>query len=241
MAKQILVEHKGSFATITLNRPRSGNVISHAMMVQLAAQVNEIAADPKLRAIVVRGAGKDFCHGRDPKGPGGPPPDNAFDLHGKVFSKILDVYKAFRDCPAPIVTVVQGKALGFGCALVGASDVAIASDAARFATPEMGYGIAPTLAMSALSKVAPKAVANLVYSVEEIDAPTALSVGLVSQVVAADALDDTAQALLDKLAGYDVAAIRTIKRFLATGPQLDPETMSDLAGYTLATVATRPK
>jgi enoyl-CoA hydratase/carnithine racemase len=241
MAKPIIVERKGPFATITLNRPRRGNVFTHTMMQQLSAHVDEIAADPNLRAIILRGNGKDFCHGRDPKGPGGPPPDNAFDLHGKVFSKILDVYKAFRDCPAPIVTVVQGKALGFGCALVGGSDIAIASDGARFALPEMGHGIAPTLAMSALAKVAPKAVANMVYSMEEIDAPAALAVGLVSQVVNADGLDDTLDSLLGRLASYDVAAIRTIKRFLATGPQLDPGTMSDLAGYTLATVATRPK
>ena len=68
-----------------------------------------------------------------------------------------------------------------------------------------------------------------------------MAVGLVSQVVNADGLDDTLDSLLGRLASYDVAAIRTIKRFLATGPQLDPGTMSDLAGYTLATVATRPK
>ena len=125
--------------------------------------------------------------------------------------------------------------------MVGGSDVAIAGEGARFALPEMAHGIAPTLAMSALSKVAPKALANMVYSMNEIDAPTALSVGLVSEVVADDGLDGAQAALLEKLAGYDVAAIQTIKRFLATGPGLDPETMSDLAGYTLATVNTRPK
>lgn len=241
MAKPILVERKGPFAYVTLNRPRRGNVITHAMMQQLAEHVNGFAADQNLRAVVVRGSGKDFCHGRDPKGPGGPPPSSAFELHGKVFSKILGVYKAFRDCPAPIVAVVQGKALGFGCALVGGSDVAIAAEGARFALPEMAHGIAPTLAMSALSKVAPKALANMVYSMNEIDAPTALAAGLVSQVVPDDGLDDALAALLENLAGYDVASIRTVKRFLATGPGLDPETMSDLAGYTLATVNTRPK
>jgi enoyl-CoA hydratase/carnithine racemase len=241
MAQAILVERKGPFVHITLNRPRRGNVFTHAMMGQLAGHVNEAATDDKLRAIVLRGNGNDFCHGRDPKGPSGPPPGTAFELHGKVFSKILGVYKAFRDCPAPIVSVVQGRALGFGCALVGGSDIAIAADGARFALPEMAHGTAPTLAMSALAKVSPKALANMVYSMDEIDAPTALSVGLVSRVVAEDTLDEALAALLDRLAGYDVAAIRTVKRFLATGPRLDPDTMSDLAGYTLATVNTRPK
>lgn len=241
MAQAILLERKGPFARITLNRPRRGNVITHKMMQQLSAHVNAIAIDKNLRAVVIRGSGKDFCHGRDPKGPGGPPPSSAFELHGNVFSKILGVYKAFRDCPAPIVAVVQGRALGFGCALVGGSDIAIASASARFALPEMAHGTAPTLAMSALAKVAPKAVANMVYSMGEIDAPTALSVGLISQVVADDALDETLVSLLEKLSGYDVVAIRAVKRFLATGPRLDPEAMSDLAGYTLATINTRPK
>lgn len=241
MAKAIVVERKGPFVNITLNRPRSGNVFTHAMMGQLADYVNEAAADEKLRAVVLRGNGRDFCHGRDPKGPSGPPPGSAFELHGKVFSKILGVYKAFRACPAPVVAAVQGRALGFGCALVGGSDVAIASQGARFALPEMAHGTAPTLAMSALAKVSPKALANMVYSMDEIDAPTALSVGLISRVVAEDALDEALEALLDRLAGYDVPAIRTVKRFIATGTRLDPDTMSDLAGYTLATLNTRPK
>ncbi len=241
MAQAILTERKGPFAFITLNRPRRGNVITHAMMQQLAAHVDDLAADPKLRAVVVRGNGKDFCHGRDPKGPGGKPPGSAFELRERVFSKILGVYKAFRECPAPIVSAVQGKALGFGCALVGGSDIAIAADSARFALPEMAHGTAPTLAMSALAKVNPKALTNMVLSMEEIDALTALAVGLVSKVVPADGLDEALDTFLEKMAGYDVAAIQTIKRFAATGLTLDPNTMSDLAGYTLATVNTRPK
>lgn len=241
MAKDILVERKGPFAYVTLNRPRRGNVITHAMMQQLADHVDGFAADKNLRAVVIKGNGKDFCHGRDPKPGPGARPGSAFELHERVYRKILGVYKAFRACPAPIITVVQGRALGFGCALVGGSDMAIAADDARFALPEMAHGTAPTLAMSALAKVAPKALAHMVYSMDEIDAPTALAVGLVSRTAPAAALDETLSALLEKMAGYDVVAVRTVKRFLATAPTLDPDTMSDLAGYTLATVNTRPK
>jgi enoyl-CoA hydratase/carnithine racemase len=241
MAKDILIERNGPFAHVTLNRPRRGNVITHAMMQQLADHVHEFAADKDLRAVVIRGKGNDFCHGRDPKPGSGARPSSAFELHDRVYRKILGVYKAFRECPAPIITAVQGRALGFGCALVGGSDIAIAAEDARFALPEMAHGTAPTLAMSALAKVSPKALAHMVYSMDEIDAQTALSVGLVSRTTPAVALDETVSALLEKLAGYDVAAIRTVKRFVATAPTLDPDTMSDLAGYTLATVNTRPK
>ena len=105
----------------------------------------------------------------------------------------------------------------------------------------MAHGIAPTLAMSALAKVAPKALAHMVYSMDEIDAQTALAVGLISRIAPADGLEDALGDLLEKLAGYDVPAVRAVKRFLATGPGLNPDTMADLAGYTLATVNTRPK
>ncbi len=241
MAQAILIERKGPFAFLTLNRPRRGNLINDAMMRKLPETIDGLAADKNLRAVVLRGSGPDFCLGRDQRpGPGGPP-KSAFELHDRVMSRILAVYKAFRECPAPIVSTVQGRALGFGCAMVGGSDIAYAAEDARFSLPEMTHRTAPTLAISALAKVAPKTVMDMVLSVDEIDANTALASGLVSRVVAPDALDASIDALLEKLAGYDVAAIRTVKRFVATGPGLAPDIMSDLAGYTLATVGTRPK
>src|SRR3546814_8451081 len=97
---------------------------------------------------------------------------------------ILGVYDAFRRLPVPVLTLVQGRALGFGCAMVGASDVAIAAASARFALPEMKHGIPPTLAISALvPRVAAKTVADLIYSAEEIDASSAFAAGLLSRVV----------------------------------------------------------
>ncbi len=238
MAKEILVQRKGRIVHITLNRPRKGNLMSTPMKEFLTDTVNGLGRDDKTCAIVLRGSGKDFCHGRDPKLPGGPA-KSAFDLHARAMSKILAVYTAFRNCPVPIISVVHGKALGFGCALVGGSDVAYASTEARFALPEMAHGTAPTLAMAALAKVAPKTVIDLVYSREEIDAETALATGLVSRVFAPDKLDAAVDGLCERLASYDPVDVKTVKRFQLTGPQLHPDIMSDLAGYTLATVRSR--
>ncbi|MBT5109260.1 MAG: enoyl-CoA hydratase/isomerase family protein [Rhodospirillaceae bacterium] len=243
MAQQIQFERKGPFAHITFNRPKSGNPINDAMLTRLTAIMQDLGRQDDLRAVVLRGAGADFCTGRE-RGKGKPPgaaPDSAYVLHGKVMARILAVYKAFRDCPAPIISVIQGRALGFGCALVGGSDVAIAGEAARFSLPEMTHGTAPTLAMSALTKVSPKALADMIYSMDEIDAETALATGLVGRVVPTSALDETVDALLARMMEYDIPQIRTVKRFIARGLTLDPETTSDLAGYTLATLNTRAK
>ena len=238
MPKEILVQRKGRIVHITLNRPRKGNLMSSKMKDFLTDTVNDLGRDNKTCAIVLRGNGKDFCHGREQALPGGPP-KNAYDLHNRAMGKILAVYHAFRHCPIPIVSAVHGKALGFGCALVGGSDIAYASEAARFALPEMAHGTAPTLAMAALAKVAPKTVFDLVYSRDEIDAETALATGLVSRVLPADELDGAVDGLLKKLAAYDPVDIKTVKRFQWTGPQLHPDIMADLAGYTLSTIRSR--
>ena len=238
MAKEILMQRKGRIVHLTFNRPRKGNLMSMRMQEFLADMANELGRDDKTCAIVLRGNGKDFCHGREQKLPGGPP-KNAFDMHNRAMGKILAVYTAFRNCPVPIISVVHGKALGFGCALVGGSDVAYASTAARFALPEMAHGTAPTLAMAALAKVAPKTVIDMVYSREEIDAETALASGLVSRVFPPDQLENAVEGLLERLAAYDPVDVKTVKRFQWTGPQLPPDIMSDLAGYTLSTVRSR--
>jgi enoyl-CoA hydratase/carnithine racemase len=117
--------------------------------------------------------------------------------------------------------------------------VALASRDAVFALPEMLHGTPPTLAISALAKVAPKTVADLVYSTEPFDARHALAAGLVSRVLAPRELEPALQRLLARLAGFARIDIATVKRFIATGPGLPPDVMSDLAGYTMATVKSR--
>lgn len=238
MAEPLIVERKGSFLHVTFNRPDEGNLFSTAAKELLTDTVDEAGRDEGLRAIVLRGKGEDFCHGRAQKLPGGPP-KNAYDAHNRVMGKILGVYKAFRDCPAPIVAVAHGKVLGFGCALVGGADIAYATADARFALPEMSHGTAPTLAMAALGKVTPKVLTDMVLSMREIDAATALAAGLLSRVFPAAEIDGAVLSLLDTLEGCDPIDIRTVKRFQQTGPQLHPDIMADLAGYTLATIRSR--
>ncbi len=98
MAKEILVQRKGRIVHLTFNRPRKGNLMSMRMQEFLADMANELGRDDKTCAIVLRGNGKDFCHGREQKLPGGPP-KNAFDMHNRAMGKILAVYTAFRNCP----------------------------------------------------------------------------------------------------------------------------------------------
>ena len=117
-----------------------------------------------------------------------------------------------RRSPAPIVGVVQGRALGFGCALAALFDITIASATATFQLPEMSHNIMPTMAMSSLiDRLGRKAAMYLTYSTEEIDARTALAYGLVSRVVPDDRLDaqlDLVCAALDKAPMPAVLAVK---------------------------------
>lgn len=107
---------------------------------------------------------------------------------------IFHCYGAFRRSPIPILGVVQGQAIGYGCALAALCDITIASDAAKFQLPEMGHNIMPTMAMSALvDRVPRKASMYPVYSTAVIGVERALSFCLVSEVVPAGQLDETVQ------------------------------------------------
>ena len=240
MTEGFRIERNEPFLHITIDRADAGNRVSDPMLDALRDEVDRAAADDALKGIVLRGAGPDFSHGRvqgvpPPEGP----PSNTFELHQRVMSRILSVYAAFRSCPIPVIAVVQGKALGFGCALVGGADIAIASRSATFALTEMPHGTAPTLALSALSHVAPKTLMDMVLSVEEFDADHALASGIVSRIVDPDALEPTVGRLLETLGAFHRVNIATCKRFTQRGLKLDPDTMADLAGYTLATVRSR--
>ena len=240
MSEDFKTERKGAFLHITIDRASDGNRVSDPMLDSLARMIRDISPDKELKGIVLRGSGKDFCHGRiqgtpPPEGP----PKNAFDIHERVMSRILSVYSAFRNCPAPIITAVQGKALGFGCALVGGSDIAIASRDATFALTEMPHGTAPTLALSALSQVSPKTLMDMVLTVEEHDAEHALASGIISRIVEQEQLEPTIKRILETINEFDGTNISTCKRFVQRGLDLHPDTMADLAGYTLATVRSR--
>ena len=241
MPAQLLIDDSKPFCRITLNRPRQGNLVSPRMMLGLREHLERAARTRGLKAVVIRGAGSDFCLGREPKPVPGGRTDTAHAAHESVMAVILSVYRAVRQCPVPVVAAVQGRAHGFGCGIAGTCDVVFAADDASFALPEMAKGIPPTLVMSALADVNRKTLVEMVYSGRELHAAEAVATGVASHVVPAPELDDELAAFLDTLAGHDEHAVRYVKGFAGKPGRLDPDTLSELAGYTLATAFTRPR
>lgn len=235
MSDFVKLERDGRLATITLNRPDIGNLISNEMGAEISGML-ETCRDATL--IVVRGAGKDFCLGRDSAAMrAAGPMKTALDMRRGNTEPALALYAAFRRVPAPVLGVVQGRAVGLGCALAGLCDVTLAADDAQFQLPEMEHGIPPCLAMSALlDRLSPKQIGWLVYSTELVDAQRALTMSLVSKVVPAAKLEDEAKAFIKKTLARKPAAVPAVKEYLKSAPRMDHQAASDFGSNLLANV-----
>src|SRR2546423_5928835 len=194
MSSDILTARKGPVLEITLNRPQTGTAASDAMAVELTKLL--LGAGESSEIVVLRGAGEDFCVGRETMGKraSGAPPE-ALELRRRN-DVVFNCYGAFRRCEIPVIGVVRGRAFGFGCAIAAVCDITLAADTAKFQVPEMAHNIIPTMVMSALvDRVPRKAMTYLVWSTAVIDPARAREVGIVSDVFPAAELDQAVQPL----------------------------------------------
>ncbi|MGJ3259529.1 MAG: enoyl-CoA hydratase/isomerase family protein [Rhodospirillales bacterium] len=215
------VAQDGAVANVTLCTPGEGNTLGPPDMAELGAAIEAAGRDPATKIVVVRGEGEDFCLGRRIV-PGAKRPDIARDFRERVADAILGVYAHLRATPVPVLTGVQGRAKGFGCAFVAQSDITIADPGARFSLPEMDNDLPPTLAISAcLPKMPAKPILDLVLTRDEIDAETAFMHGLVTRVAPADGLADAVDGYIAKLADRDRDALVAIKEYMQLAPNMD--------------------
>jgi enoyl-CoA hydratase len=234
MSEHITETRDGEIHRITIDRSDEGGIISDPMAVELTAMING-AADAKV--IVFRSNGPDFCIGRDPKGRAGATKD-ALTYRDRS-DVVFDYYNAFRGSKIPVITGVQGRALGFGCATAVLGDITIATRSATFALPEMGHNIMPTMAMSSLvDRVGRKGVLYLTYSHKEVDAQTALAYGLVSLVVADDELDDAMEDLAARIAQAKMPAVHAVKEYATSALTMDMVAVNAFARNLHATINT---
>jgi len=236
MTNVIQTGRDGAVAGITIDRAAEGNLLTIEMVREMTAAFRA-AARSDAKVILLRTTGADFCRGRDNTGV--PPSPTALKMRANVCEPILDAYDAIANAPQPVVCVVQGAAHGFGCAIAGACDISIAADNARFKLPEMEKNLPPTLAISALMPRTPrKALTWMVYSMDELDASTALQVGIVSAVVPAAQLDGAVSKLLATMTSRSVEALVAVKDFFRSASLMEPRGVADYAGNLLASVLT---
>jgi len=223
--KEITVTGTNGTCRIELNRPDCGNLVSTGMVQGLTLALQSIADDVKL--VVISGKGADFCKGRDyetaPESAAGGRAPSALSIRAQMTGPMMTLYTALRELPVATLSVVRGSAYGFGCALAGACDMTLASETARFRLPEMGRGLPPTLAMSALwDRIAPRTIGYLVYSTAELSARDALATGLAHSVVPDGELEARAATLVETICKEPLDAIKAVKEYLKEAPSMPP-------------------
>jgi 2-(1,2-epoxy-1,2-dihydrophenyl)acetyl-CoA isomerase len=201
----VLYDKRDSIATLTLNRPETLNAMNEAMMTEFERLLIAIEADAEVRAVVLTGAGRGFCSGGDQKRERGNEGQDIWfdgDLGGGVVERLNRCVLRLQRLPKPVIGSINGVAAGAGCNLALATDVRIASDAARFGEVFARVGLVPdgggTYLLPRLVGTA-KAL-ELIMLADLIDASEALRIGLVNWVVPAEQLPAETAKLAERLA-----------------------------------------
>jgi enoyl-CoA hydratase/carnithine racemase len=199
----LLREMAGSVVVLTLNRPAARNSLSEALIAELHAALNEIAEDNKVRAVVIAANGPAFSSGHDLKELTArrSDADGGRAYFGQLMNACSAMMQAIVHSPKPVVAAVQGIATAAGCQLVASCDLAVASEAASFATPGVDIGLFCSTPMVALSRNVPRKQAmEMLLTGEPVPAATAQSIGLINRIVPAGSERNAAIALAQQIA-----------------------------------------
>ncbi len=199
----LLRETLGSIAVLTLNRPAVRNSLSEGLIAEIHTALADIHDDAAVRAVVIAANGPAFSAGHDMKELTARRADA--DRGRGYFAQIMNacsvMMQAIVHLPKPVVAAVQGVATAAGCQLVASCDLAVASEAATFATPGVDIGLFCSTPMVALSRNIPRKQAmEMLLTGEPVSATRARDIGLVNRVVAAGAERDAAIALAQQVA-----------------------------------------
>lgn len=207
----LLREQAGDVAILTLNRPDARNSLSEGLIEALTAALRAIYDDTKVRAVVIAATGKAFSAGHDMKEltTRRSDADRGRAYFAEIMTACSTMMQAIVHLPKPVVAAVQGVATAAGCQIVASCDLAIASEAATFATPGVDIGLFCSTPMVALSRNVPRKQAmEMLLTGEPISATTARDIGLVNRVVPAGTERDAAIELAQKVARKSAYTIK---------------------------------
>ncbi|WP_158017056.1 enoyl-CoA hydratase/isomerase family protein [Mycobacterium basiliense] len=209
---RVALQRHRKIAIVTLSHPQAQNALHSASWRRLRQLLDELAGESSLRAIILRGAGdKAFAAGADIK----EFPDTRMTAEDATNynESLAACLRALAAIPVPVVAAVRGLAVGGGCELVTACDVAIAADDARFGIPlgKLGVILGFPEAEAVARRIGPAALKYLLFSGDLIDANDALRWGLVQKVVTVEQLADATAILVGQICRQSAVTMRTSK------------------------------
>lgn len=215
MSGLIEIERNGVVATLWLNRPDKHNAFDEHLIAAITDGLRALGADEAVRVVVLAGRGKSFSAGGDldwmRRAAGYGYEQNLADANA-----LARMLRTLAELPKPTIARVHGAALGGGMGLACACDIAVASEAAVFATSEVKFGLIPaTIGPYVLRAIGARQAQRYFQTAERIDATRALQIGLVHEVVGAAALDAKIDEIATALRAGGPAAQHAAKQFIA--------------------------
>lgn len=221
---ELITESNNGVMTLVLNRPEKRNALNDALVDALKVAFRSAGEDEGLRAVVLKGAGKDFCSGADlaalRKIAEGGILENLADAES-----LMELFLIMRKLPLPIVASVHGRALAGGCGLATACDIVLAADSAVFGYPEVKIGFVPAMVMAMLRRsVSEKRAFELVTRGFQFSAAEAERFGLINKVVPDSDLDSETVGFASGYNEVSRSAVMLSKKLLY---QIDGMTFED--------------
>ncbi len=206
----LLAEDRGAVRVLTMNRPEKRNALNSELTQELLDALRKADVDDAVGAVVLTGAGQGFCAGADLS--------EFKDLQAAVAAEnraelTMQLHLVFSRIAKPVVSAINGHAMGGGAGLAIAADMAVMADSAKIGYPESKHGIVAAIVMANLVRqVGRKAAFELVALGEPVDALRALELGMVNRVVPATEVMAYALSLAEKLAAVKRPAMAETKR-----------------------------
>jgi enoyl-CoA hydratase/carnithine racemase len=207
----LLVEDLGAVRRLTMNRPAALNALSGELVEALADAMTAGAADPGVRVMIIRGAGRAFCAGYDLNEDAGAGPKDSVGWYAELRASADRMLEVF-DNPKPVIAQVHSYCLAGGCDLMMICDLCVCSDDAVFGEPEIRFGSGVVTMVMPWVVGVRKAKELLFTGEDRIRADEALRIGLVNRVVPRDELDDATILLAQEIAKNDPFAVSMQKK-----------------------------
>ena len=207
MAHEALCSIQDGIATLTLNRPEKRNAINQAMMESLTAHFNGLEQHSDVRVVVLRGAGKVFCAGRDLREMG------QQQAAGTARTGVVELLHPLEALLHPTIAMVHGDALAGGCEMALHCDFRVAAEVARFGMPLARLGlVAPfELTCKLIEVIGTAFTKQFLLTAQPIEAPRAYEIGLVHQIVPPADLESATYTMARAIAGNAPLALQGIK------------------------------
>lgn len=215
-------------ALLTLERPERHNVLSAAMCDELAAAAAALDANPEVRVVILTGAGASFCAGGDLAWMRA-----QFDAPRETrlaeARRLASMLQALNTLARPLIARVNGAAFGGGVGLMSVCDVVVADATARFGFTETRLGLIPaTISPYVIARMGEGPARSVLLSGRTFDAPEAQSLGLVTRIARAQALDAAIEAEIAPFLAAAPGAVAAAKRLARSlGPRIDASVIED--------------